>query len=97
MAEGIHAAVLEALAKFSEHYGTIIVSVAAVVLATVVISNVRASKWARVPYTVPIPEQCKRGWEGKVLENPSIKVCSLWTVCSLVYWAQLTLWKGSWQ
>lgn len=73
MAEGIHTAVLEALA---EHYSTITVSIAAIVLATVVISNIRASRWAGVPYTVLIPEQCKRGWEGKVLESPSIKVGS---------------------
>ena len=74
MTEGIHGGVLEALARLLEHSNTIAVSVAAIVLATVVISNVRASKWAGVPYTVPVPEQCKRDWEGEVLENPSIKV-----------------------
>ncbi|KAF8417910.1 Aldehyde/histidinol dehydrogenase [Terfezia claveryi] len=50
MAGGIHVAILEALA---EHSSTIAVSVAAIVVATVVISNVRASKWAGVPYKVP--------------------------------------------
>jgi len=74
MAEGIHAAVLEALARLPEHFNTITVAIAAIVLATAVISNVRASKWAGIPYAVPVPEQCKWGWEGKVLENPSIKV-----------------------
>jgi len=27
-----------------------------------------------VPYDVAVPEQCKDGWEGQVLEEPSIKV-----------------------
>ena len=27
-------------------------------------------------FIVPIPEQCKPDWEGEVLEEPSIKVCS---------------------
>ena len=30
-----------------------------------------------VHVTVPVPEQCKPGWEGKVLERPSVKVGSL--------------------
>jgi len=74
MVEGTHAAVLEALTGLLEHYNAIAVSVVAIVLATVVISNVRVRKWGGVPYTVPIPEQCKPGWEGEVLENPAITV-----------------------
>lgn len=27
-----------------------------------------------VDFVVPFPEQCKAGWEGRVLDNPSVKV-----------------------
>lgn len=27
-----------------------------------------------VPFNVPIPEQSKPSWQGRILENPSIKV-----------------------
>jgi hypothetical protein len=27
-----------------------------------------------VPFTVPIPEQSKPGWQGEILETPSIQV-----------------------
>ncbi len=27
-----------------------------------------------VPFIVPIPEQSKSGWQGEILETPSIKV-----------------------
>ena len=27
-----------------------------------------------VDFVVPFPEQCKAGWKGRVLDNPSIKV-----------------------
>lgn len=29
-----------------------------------------------VNFIVPLPEQCKPGWKGEVLEDPSIKVFS---------------------
>ena len=29
---------------------------------------------APVEYTVSIPDQCKPGWEGKILDEPSVKV-----------------------
>jgi len=28
-----------------------------------------------VDYEIPIPEQCKPGWKGEELDEPSIKVC----------------------
>lgn len=31
---------------------------------------------APVDYAVPLPEQCKPGWSGRILDNPSIKVGS---------------------
>jgi len=30
-----------------------------------------------VEYEVAVPEQCKFGWEGTVLIEPSIKVCAI--------------------
>ena len=27
-----------------------------------------------VPYDVALPEQCKDGWDGQILQKPSIKV-----------------------
>lgn len=27
-----------------------------------------------INFTVPLPDQCKADWEGRVLDNPSIKV-----------------------
>jgi hypothetical protein len=29
---------------------------------------------APTPFTVPIPDQCRPGWKGTVLDEPSIKV-----------------------
>ena len=30
-----------------------------------------------VPIFVPLPDQCKPGWEGETLEHPSLKVFGL--------------------
>lgn len=53
---------------------TLVASLVAVVLSFFVFRYWRASRFAAVSYTVPIPEQCNGDWEGKVLEEPSIKV-----------------------
>ena len=29
-----------------------------------------------IEFSVPVPEACRAGWEGKQLDEPSIKVCS---------------------
>jgi hypothetical protein len=29
-----------------------------------------------IEFSVPVPEACRAGWEGKQLDDPSIKVCS---------------------
>lgn len=34
----------------------------------------RANDEASVNFSVPLPEQCKAGWSGRILEDPSIKV-----------------------
>jgi len=28
-----------------------------------------------IEFSVPVPEACRAGWEGKQLDEPSIKVC----------------------
>ena len=52
-----------------------------VILVTIVITLVylrhtfvRPRDDAAVPFTVPVPEQCKLGWQGLYLEHPEIKV-----------------------
>jgi len=30
---------------------------------------------AAITFSVPVPEQCRAGWQGKQLDEPSIKVC----------------------
>lgn len=30
---------------------------------------------APVAFRIPVPEQCTPGWEGELLDKPSIKVC----------------------
>lgn len=67
--------VIEALVTFLRHYGVVAISAVAVALVTFVgFWALRESKYAAVPYSVSIPEQCQLGWVGKVLEKPSIKV-----------------------
>lgn len=73
----IETEILGALAviRFSENYTTIAASAAVLLLTTVVVLRARAKKYAAVPYDVTVPDQCKPGWDGKVLESPSIRVC----------------------
>lgn len=53
---------------------SLLVSLAAVVFSFFAFLCWRTSKFAAVSYTVPIPEECKEGWKGEVLEEPSIRV-----------------------
>ena len=53
---------------------SLLVSLAGVVFSFFAFLCWRASKFAAVSYTVPTPEQCKEGWKGEVLEEPSIRV-----------------------
>lgn len=65
-----------AMERIQEYYTTFALSIGAIVVATLLVSSARARKYAAAPYTVPIPEQCKPGWDGKVLDSPSLKVDS---------------------
>lgn len=62
--------------SFSSELTTAAVSVLAAVLAYIAFVNIRAARYAGISYEVPIPHECSLGWEGKQLENPSIKVIS---------------------
>lgn len=35
----------------------------------------RGASEEAIIFSVPVPEQCRAGWQGKQLEEPSIKVC----------------------
>ena len=42
---------------------------------------------AAITFSVPVPEQCRAGWQGKQLDEPSIKVCQrlATSMCPLSY------------
>lgn len=35
----------------------------------------RGASEEAIIFSVPVPEQCRAGWHGKQLDEPSIKVC----------------------
>jgi len=49
-------------------------SLAAIVFTSAVLYLVKPDPEAAVDFDVPIPVQCEPGWQGEVLENPSLKV-----------------------
>ncbi|TGZ81846.1 Aldedh-domain-containing protein [Ascodesmis nigricans] len=52
---------------------SIAAAVAAGILSYIFYKIWRAQKYTAVHYAVPVPEQCKKGWKGKVMDNPTIK------------------------
>jgi hypothetical protein len=46
----------------------------ATIVAWLLYSVLKTDEEAAVPFTVPAPEQFKPGWQGEVLDEPSIKV-----------------------
>lgn len=52
----------------------IVIICALLAYVTLVFVLFREDTEAPIDYTVPLPEQCKPGWKGKTLEEPSIKV-----------------------
>ncbi|KAI4278464.1 MAG: hypothetical protein L6R38_005247 [Xanthoria sp. 2 TBL-2021] len=54
----------------------IAIAIVGVVLACIVVRStiLGEDEEAPVDYAVPLPEQCKPGWSGTILENPSIKI-----------------------
>lgn len=55
-----------------QHWIAVIVIVALSITAYLFIP--RDDNEEPVPFHVPIPEQSKLGWQGEILEHPSIKV-----------------------
>ncbi|GAM89659.1 hypothetical protein ANO11243_076980 [Dothideomycetidae sp. 11243] len=53
---------------------SILSAVSAVAIACLLIWLAKADPERAVDYTVPLPEECKPGWSGKTLDNPSLKI-----------------------
>ncbi|KAK4959222.1 Meiotic Sister-Chromatid recombination aldehyde dehydrogenase [Elasticomyces elasticus] len=53
---------------------TVITAFAFLLGAWLVYRLIRSDPEPAIPFTVPTPEQCKPGWQGKILDNRSIKV-----------------------
>ncbi|KAL8636202.1 MAG: hypothetical protein Q9228_006378, partial [Teloschistes exilis] len=53
---------------------SIVIICALLTYVTLVFVLFREDTEAPIDYTVPLPEQCKPGWKGKTLEEPSIKI-----------------------
>ncbi|KAG0124334.1 Aldehyde/histidinol dehydrogenase [Tuber indicum] len=52
---------------------SLLASLVAVVFSFFALWYWRGLKFAAVSYTVPVPEECKEGWESEVLAEPSIR------------------------
>lgn len=60
----------------SENQGTVALTWVAVVFATAVLwLATKGESEAAVDFEVPLPKQCEPGWQGEVLQEPSLKVC----------------------
>lgn len=66
----------------SENQGTVALTWVAVVFATAVLwLTTKGESEAAVDFEVPLPKQCEPGWQGEILQEPSLKVC-LFLPCS---------------
>lgn len=66
----------EALDWISENQSTVALTWVAVVFATAVLwLATKGESEAAVDFEVPLPKQCEPGWQGEVLQEPSLKVC----------------------
>ncbi|KAK6440883.1 Meiotic Sister-Chromatid recombination aldehyde dehydrogenase [Oleoguttula sp. CCFEE 5521] len=55
---------------------TAVINVLIVLVGILVLRHLTRSKDEdAVTFSVPVPEQCRPGWEGKVLQDPAIKAC----------------------
>ena len=54
----------------------VLIFILSIILVFVVFNHTVINDSAERPasFTVSLPEQCQRGWTGKLLEKPSIKV-----------------------
>ncbi|KAG9946760.1 Aldedh-domain-containing protein, partial [Aureobasidium melanogenum] len=65
----------EALDWISENQGTVALTWVAVVFATAVLwLTTKGESEAAVDFEVPLPKQCEPGWQGEVLQEPSLKI-----------------------
>ncbi|TKA59765.1 hypothetical protein B0A55_11778 [Friedmanniomyces simplex] len=53
---------------------TIAITLVALLVAWLSYTLFNSDPEAALPFTLPTPEQCKTGWQGKVLDDPSIKL-----------------------
>jgi len=78
-----------------DQYGHVELLAAATALVAVVLTYLLTPGHEKaVEYEIAVPEQCKPGWEGEVLAEPSIKVrdtkqsrarISSWSICYLTH------------
>jgi hypothetical protein len=67
----------EAFDWVSENQGIAALTWVAVVFATAVLwLTTKGDSEAAVDFEVPLPKQLEDGWQGEVLQEPSLKVCS---------------------
>ena len=52
------------------------IGIVIIITTTILFYVLKPDPEAPVEFTVPVPEQCKPGWKGKVLDQPSLKVIS---------------------
>ncbi|CAD0098854.1 unnamed protein product [Aureobasidium mustum] len=65
----------EALDWVSENQSTVALTWVAVVFATAVLwFATKGESEAAVDFEVPLPKQCGPGWQGEVLQEPSLKI-----------------------
>jgi hypothetical protein len=66
----------EAFDWVSENQGIAALTWVAVVFATAVLwLTTKGDSEAAVDFEVPLPKQLEDGWQGEVLQEPSLKVC----------------------
>lgn len=56
---------------------SVLVSIITLILSILAFRCWRGSRYDAMSYTVPVPKQCSKEWDGEVLENPSIRVCDV--------------------
>ncbi|KAI5809868.1 Aldehyde/histidinol dehydrogenase [Peziza echinospora] len=61
-------------AQFAQQNPVAVASTAALLAAaSIVPCALKSRRYAGVPYSVQVPAECEPGWQGKILENPSIR------------------------
>lgn len=71
---------MEALHWVASNTTTALLTATVVAVASLIVYLQKSNKEAAIDFDVPLPPQCQPGWQGTVLENPSIKVCSVLSI-----------------